>query len=184
MAQKRFARLALMVFAVWFGDAQAENLLPPRITSQDSQLSRCSRGELKAFRWIHVGYAALYLEGCNKNIDIFDRTPKHLRFLYERSIPAKAFREASEEYLKINLGDKYDTWRGAFAAFNRHYKDIEKGDFYDLIYDAQNGLRLFLNNELLGTLDDPEQGLAYFNIWFGDKPFSSALKEALLTPEM
>ncbi|MEQ1545707.1 hypothetical protein [Methyloglobulus sp.] len=32
------------------------------------------------------------------------KLPKQLRFAYEKAIPAKAFREASEEYLKINLG--------------------------------------------------------------------------------
>lgn len=181
MDKKRFTRLAILLGIMSFGKVYAEDLLPP---NQQAELPRCSKGELKAFRWIHVGYAELYLNNCKNPIDVFNDAPKQLRFIYERSIPAKAFREASEEYLKANLGDRYSAWRSAFDRFNRQYKDIDKGDFYDLIYDAENGLRLFLNNELLGALEDPEQGLAYFNIWFGKDPFSNALKEALLTPEM
>lgn len=184
MDQKRFTRLTVLLSAVAFGNAYAENLLPPNINKEQAELSRCSQGELKAFRWIHVGYAGLYLNNCKNPIDVFNDAPKQLRFIYERSIPAKAFREASEEYLKANLGDRYSAWRSDFDRFNRQYRDIDKGDFYDLIYDAENGLRLFLNNELLGTLDDPEQALAYFTIWFGKEPFSNALKESLLTPEM
>ncbi|GAB4266898.1 MAG: hypothetical protein Kow0065_17650 [Methylomicrobium sp.] len=183
MVKKRLARLILLIVALSFGGVRAESSLPLKIDNPSSSLSRCSRGELMAFRWIHVGYAALYLPGC-QTIDMFSASPKRLRFLYERSIPAKAFREAAEEYLKINLGDKFDAWRDAFATFNRHYRDIEQGDYYDLVFDPKSGLSLFLNDDRLATLEDPEQGLAYFSIWFGKEPFSSALKDALLTPEM
>ena len=116
---------------------QAEELFPDTIDSRNSRLSRCSRAELKAFRLIHVGNAALYLGDCKKIGNIFSPDPKHLRFLYEKDIPAKAFKEASEEYLKINLGPKYAEWQPVFVKFNSHYQDIKEGDYYDLIYDPR-----------------------------------------------
>ena len=98
----------------------------------------------------------------------------------ETFIPAKAFKEASEEYLKINLGPKYAEWQPAFDKFNSHYEDIKEGDYYDLIYDPKTGLQLNLNNKPLTALNDPLVSLAYLNIWFGKEPFSEELKDSLL----
>ena len=106
MDKKWLARL-LITLASALPVVQAEELFPVYIDSRNARLSLCSRAELKAFRLIHVGNAALYLDDCKKIGNIFSADPKHLRFLYEKDIPAKAFKEASEEYLKINLGPKY-----------------------------------------------------------------------------
>ena len=105
MDKKWLARL-LITLVTTLPVVQAEELFPDYIDTGNARLSRCSRAELKAFRLIHVGNAALYLDDCKKIGNIFSADPKHLRFLYEKAIPAKAFKEASEEYLKINLGPK------------------------------------------------------------------------------
>jgi gamma-glutamylcyclotransferase (GGCT)/AIG2-like uncharacterized protein YtfP len=179
MDKKWLARLLITLVAT-LPVVQAEELFPDYIDTRNARLSLCSRAELKAFRLIHVGNAALYLDDCRKIGNIFSTDPKHLRFLYEKAIPAKAFKEASEEYLKINLGQNYTAWRPAYDKFNSHYQDIKEGDYYDLIYDPETGLRLNLNNKPLAVLNDPAQSLAYLNIWFGKEPFSDELKEALL----
>ena len=179
MDKKWLARL-LITLASALPVVQAEELFPDYIDSRNARLSRCSRAELKAFRLIYVGNAALYLDDCKKMGNIFSPNPKHLRFLYEKAIPAKAFKEASEEYLKINLGPKYTDWQPAFDKFNSNYQDIKEGDYYDLIYDPKTGLQLNLNNKPLAALNDPAQSLAYLNIWFGKEPFSEELKDSLL----
>ena len=160
-----------------------EDRLPVYLMSKDTHLKRCSRGHLKAFKFFHVGYAALYLDRCQDIKNIFSTSPKRLRFVYDRAVPASAFREASEEYLKTNLGTKFYGWRQDIKQFNQGYKDIEDGDYYDLIFDPKTGLKLHLNGAEVAKLEDPGIGLAYFNIWFGKEPFSESLKEALLTPE-
>ena len=180
MDKKWLARLLITLVTAGPAVQAAEDLFPDTIDSRNARLSRCSRAELKAFRLIHVGNAALYLDDCKKMGTIFSPNPKHLRFLYEKAIPAKAFKEASEEYLKINLGQKYTAWRPAFDKFNSHYQDIKAGDYYDLIYDPKTGLQLNLNNKPLAVLNDPAQSLAYLNIWFGKEPFSEELKDSLL----
>jgi hypothetical protein len=159
---------------------QSEVLFPAQINNTKIQLKLCSQAELKAFRLIHVGNAALYLEDCNKLSDIFSTTPKRLRFLYDTTIPSKAFREASYEYLKINLGEKYSQWKTSFDQFNNNYQDIKAGDYYDLIYDPLTGLLLQLNGKDLATIQDRDIGLAYLNVWFGNEPFSTDLKKTLL----
>jgi Chalcone isomerase-like len=180
MDKKRLTRLLIIVFGLPLV-AQAEELFPPFVKTSEAKLLHCSHAELKAFRLIHVGNAALYLEDCKTTGDIFSKTPKQLRFAYEKAIPAKAFREASEEYLKINLGQKFTEWEKPFKNFNANYRDVKEGDYYDLVYATKTGLQLFLNNKLLGTLKDSAQSLAYFNVWFGKEPFSEDLKKNLLS---
>jgi hypothetical protein len=179
MDKKWLARL-LITLATALPIVQAEELFPDYIDTRNARLSRCSRAELKAFRLIHVGNAALYLEDCKKMDTIFSADHKQLRFLYEKDIPAKAFKETSEEYLKINLGPKYAEWQPVFVKFNSHYQDIKAGDYYDLIYDPKTGLQLNLNNMPLAALNDPVQSLAYLNIWFGKESFSEELNDSLL----
>jgi len=132
------------------------------------------------FRLIHVGNAALYMDDCKQIDAIFNNNFKLLRFFYDKSIPAKAFKDSSEEYLKINLGPRYLDWKNAFDKFNSYYQDIKEGDYYDLIYDPKTGLQLNLNNKPLTALNDPVQSLAYLTIWFGKEPFSEELKASLL----
>ena len=163
--------------------AFANENLPPKLMANKTQLKRCSQGELKAFRIIHVGYAALYLNGCDQLNNVLSPEPKRLRFLYERSIPANAFQEAAVEYLKLNLGLKYDVWQATIEQFNQAYQPVKDGDYYDLSYHPKEGLTLALNGAQLATINDPEIGLAYLNIWFGKDAFSENLKAALLTPE-
>lgn len=169
----------LSVFNVGYSFSAENNRLPKVLVSQEKTLNRCSIGQLKAYRIFHVGYAALYLNDCKNSGDIFSNSNIILRFAYDREIPANAFSEAANEYLKINLGEQFQQWRQSLGNFNNAYRDIKDGDYYDLEYNPQNGLKLQLNGRLLSQISDPEIGLAYFTIWFGEQPFSKKLKTAL-----
>lgn len=175
-----FIKGLIIGFFVLISDGYSEELFPDQVNNSKTRLKLCSQAELKAFRLIHVGNAALYLEDCNKLSDIFSITPKRLRFVYEKPIPAKAFREASNEYLKINLGQKFSQWKTSFDQFNNNYQDIKSGDYYDLLYDPLTGLLLQLNGKDLAAIKEPDIALAYLNVWFGNEPFSADLKKTLL----
>lgn len=177
---KNWLTRILIILTTVLPIVQAEELFPNYIDNKNVRLSLCSQAELKAFLLIHVGNAALYMDDCKKIDAIFYNNSKWLRFVYDKSIPAKAFKDTSEEYLKINLGQRYFAWKTEFDKFNSYYQDIKEGDYYDLIYDPKSGLQLNLNNKTLTVLNDPLQSLAYLNIWFGKEPFSVELKDSLL----
>jgi len=179
MDKKWLGRILILLLTL-LPIVQAEERFPNFIDSKNVKLSRCSEAELKVFRLIHVGNAALYMDDCKQIDAIFNNNFKLLRFFYDKSIPAKAFKDSSEEYLKINLGPRYLDWKNAFDKFNSYYQDIKEGDYYDLIYDPKTGLQLNLNNKPLTALNDPVQSLAYLTIWFGKEPFSEELKASLL----
>lgn len=173
-------KATLMSAALSMSIGYAEERFPAQMQGATIPLKRCSEAEVNAYRYIHVGNAALYLEDCTQLASIFANTAKHLRFAYDQDIPAHAFQEASVEYLKINLGKKYAQWQKQFEQFNSHYHNVKAGDYYDLIYHPQTGLRLQLNGQDLATIKEHEAGLAYLNVWFGEEPFSEALKSQLL----
>ena len=93
MDKKWLARL-LITLASALPVVQAEELFPDYIDSRNARLFLCSRAELKAFRLIHVGNAALYLDDCKKMDTIFSADPKQLRFLYEKAIPQRLLKKS------------------------------------------------------------------------------------------
>ena len=122
---KKWLGRILIILLTLLPIVQAEELFPNFIDSKNVKLSRCSEAELKVFRLIHVGNAALYMDDCKQIDAIFNNNFKLLRFFYDKSIPAKAFKDSSEEYLKINLGPRYLDWKNAFDKFNSYYQDIK-----------------------------------------------------------
>jgi hypothetical protein len=94
MDKKWLARLLITLVTAGPVVQTEEEIFPDYIDSRNAKLSRCSRSELKAFRLIHVGNAALYLEDCKKIGNIFSAGPKHLRFLYEKAIPQRLLKKS------------------------------------------------------------------------------------------
>lgn len=182
MDKRKFTRLifliSILICSYTLGAAEAD--LPTQVNIEKQTLRQCSQGTLKAFSFIQVGFAALYLPDCEQLDSFFTEEPKQLRFLYQRAIPAGAFQRAADYYLEKNLGGQYDKWQAEIERFNENYRDIEEGDYYDLIFLPRIGLSLKLNNLELGKISDPDLALAYFKIWFGAEPFSDDLKQALL----
>lgn len=101
-----------------------------------------------------------------------------LTFRYSREIPARAFREAAENFLLKNGV----TLTPALQAFNDRYRDVKDGDAYRLDYQPAQGLTLSLNGEVLARLDS-DTGWLYFAIWLGEQPFNTTLKARLLGRE-
>ena len=115
---KKWLTRILIILITMLPIVHAEEIFPNYIDSKNVRLSRCSEAELKVFRIIHVGNAALYMDDCKKINAIFYNNYKLLRFLYDKPIPAKAFKETSEEYLKINL----ESWPQLFKQTLSIYK--------------------------------------------------------------
>ena len=75
--------------------------------------------------------------------------------------------------------------------FNSLYRNINNGDRYTLIYLPQMGIRLCLNNVILGTIDfidmttfeQYDLARIIYSVWFGRvAPFSTTMRDELLVP--
>ncbi len=178
-------RLLIMIFLV--GPLSTAYALPPsalpeNINIENTSLQRCSIAPVKALKFIKVGYASLYVNDCDVLTSGLESNLKQLSFEYYKAIPGDAFGKAATNFLVKNLPPEiFDQLEAKITEFNAAYKDIDKGDRYDLRRIPGKGISLYLNGELLSTETDEAFADAYFKIWFGERPFNKKLKSRLLS---
>jgi hypothetical protein len=125
-----------------------------------------------------VGEARLLRRDCN--VDDLLAAPMRLEFSYNREVPGDAFAKAALNFLEKNLNDRdFEQLKPRFERFNSHYRDIGDGDTYAMIYQDEQ-LLLMLNDKPLTEEKGDRFAKAYLRIWFGEKPYSNNLKQALL----
>ncbi|MBZ2188559.1 chalcone isomerase family protein [Alcanivorax sp. JB21] len=143
-------------------------------------MQACTRGDVRALRFIRVGEARLSLDDCARNA-LPLKAPLRLQFSYRRDVPGDAFAEAAETMIKRNAEPEvFAALQPRIKAFNAHYRDIGDGDTYQLDYAPDGRLLLSLNGEPLATESGDEFALHYLNIWFGNDPYNDRLKRDLL----
>ena len=143
-------------------------------------MQACTRGDVRALRFIRVGEARLSLDDCARN-GLPLEPPLRLQFSYRRDVPGDAFAEAAETMIKRNADpDVFAELQPRIQAFNANYRDIGDGDTYQLDYATDGRLLLSLNGEPLATERGDDFALHYLNIWFGDDPYNDRLKRDLL----
>ncbi len=142
----------------------------------------CAELELRAALLFRVGTASLYLPDCARAEDqVIDRVPKQFSLELARSLAGDDLIESAVETLRKNL----ELADGAalpepLDCLARAYIDVEAGDRYDVIYDPEDGLALYLNNEPLKYCPDDGRAELYFLIWFGEEPFHRRMRDELL----
>lgn len=147
-------------------------------TAQAADWQLCHRGDVNALRFFTVGEARLLRKSCT--VDDLLTAPLKLEFSYTREISGDAFAKAAMNYLEKNLNSRdFNQLKPRFQHFNSHYRDIDNGDTYTMVYQDET-LSLLLNKQPLTHEQGDRFAQAYLRIWFGDNPYSKNLKEALL----
>ncbi|MCH8545036.1 MAG: chalcone isomerase family protein [Alcanivorax sp.] len=162
--------------------AMADDLTDPASFFGDDApaMQECTRGDVRALRFIRVGEARLSLDDCARN-GLPLKPPLRLQFSYRRDVPGDAFAEAAETMIKRNAdADTFDALQSRIQAFNANYRDIGNGDTYQLDYAPDGRLLLSLNGEPLAEESGDDFALNYLSIWFGDDPYNDRLKRDLL----
>jgi len=155
------------------------NNFEPVISLDNFTLQQCSVVPIKVMLF-NLGDVALYREQCNEDTELTSQ-PLQLSFIYKRSFDADDFQKSSVELLKRNLDENtYASIEQALVKFNAGYQQAEKGDRYDIRYSDGSGLLLFKNGQQLSQSDNAQLGRLYFDIWFGQDPFSKGMKKDLL----
>lgn len=166
----------LLIFISCGAQAASVTYSQPRLA-----LQRCNVATVKAFVFFDVSKASLYRQSCQHS-PLAISAPLMLTFHYTRDVPAKAFRKSSRHFIKKNLdASLYQQLAARISAFNAGYKDTHAGDTYRLEYRRDQRFLLYFNGHLIARENGKLFAQAYLSIWFGDKPFSDALKAALLT---
>lgn len=142
-------------------------------------LQQCSAVPIRVMVF-NLGDVALYREQCTDESDLTSQ-PVQLSFIYKRQFDAEDFQKSSVELLKRNVDSStFNAIESALIDFNAGYQDARQGDRYDIRFSAETGLMLFKNGQQLSQSDNLQLGEVYFDIWFGDDPFSKRMKNDLL----
>jgi hypothetical protein len=165
-------RLVLLAFAVSTGPAGAvRELAPP----ERYALQPVGQG---TFRWLglHVYDAALWApEG---KLDV--SRPFALVVRYARALDGESIAERTIEEIE-RLGAGTPAQRNEWAVRLRGaIPDVEAGDQLTGVHRPGKGARFYLNDRLLGEIDDPAFASAFFAIWLDARTSLPALRAALI----
>ncbi|GBC60370.1 chalcone isomerase [Desulfonema ishimotonii] len=65
--------------------------------------------------------------------------------------------------------------------FNSFFvREAKKGDVYDIIYTPEAGVRVYIKDKLMGSIQGVEFKKALFAIWLGEKPADTSLRDGML----
>lgn len=150
-------------------------------TAPGKDLTRCAELELRVAGLFRIGTATLYLDQCQDAERILGPVPKQFSLELARSFKGDDLIESARSTLADNLAlDSADDLPAVLRCMADAYVDAESGDRYDVVYRPGDGLRLFLNNDLIRQCDDADDAEKYFMIWFGEEPFHRRMRDRLL----
>ncbi len=91
-----------------------------------------------------------------------------LRIDYRRNIPAaRLISQTRKEWQRLSLyGPQSESWLASLADL---WPDVRRGDSLVLRVNGDLGSDFFLNEELLGTVADPDFGADFLAIWLSDR---------------
>ncbi|MCM5570959.1 chalcone isomerase family protein [Burkholderiaceae bacterium FT117] len=162
-------------------DAAAAAGLPESARAALGAPSLAGAGTLRWFGF-RVYDAQLWTGG--EGLDPRDPTsrPFALELRYARTLSGDAIADRSaEEIARLGRGDA-EARQAWHAAMRRLFPDVSEGDRILGLHRPGGAARFYLNGRLLGEVEDPRFGPAFFAIWLDPATVAPALREALLGP--
>lgn len=153
------------------------------ITSEDNTLILNSTGT-RSFWFIPIYAAALYLPEKHTSAERIIQANVHkqmvMHFIYRKVSKSKLLKTLDQGFSENLSRDQLALIEPEINQLKDLFKTVYKGDRIILDYSPTIGTRLFLNNELQGTIPGENFHEATFRIWLGDKPADTVLKNQLL----
>lgn len=162
--------------------ASATGLFPERSTVADKVFEKQGEKRFVYKRFFKVYDAALYVEPKTPRAAILsgDYGIK-LQFNYLRDIDRDLAIKHAGEALERNLNAaELASIAGRVDQINRVYRSVEEGDSARLVYDPEIGTTYYFNNEKLITIPGKDFASLYFQVWLGENPISTRMRDALL----
>ncbi len=167
-------------------EPKTETEYPDAITvnGQDLVITGVALRE-KTFLKVDVYTVASYVKkgavlGENKAQDILElEEPKLLQMDVTRGFSNEKLKKAFSEVIDKNYDDK-SAFQGAMDEFLGYFTaDAQEGDRLIFGFCPAEGLKVVLNGEELGMIDNPAFMKALWTVWFGKKPADKKMRENL-----
>lgn len=173
------ALIALICFPL-LGNASID--VRDSFPAQRDDLPLRGAGTATWMRVVNVYDAALFAPvNAGSRQLLSDDVPVKLELAYHTRVTAAQIIKAAEVVLERQHGPGVlDTYRDQIRQLHASYRDVSRGDRYRLELKPGQGVHLYMNDELLITLEDEAFGRLYLGIWLGEDPLSDNLRTALL----
>jgi hypothetical protein len=178
--------LLCILYVAAIGARQLGNVsLPDKVTLKDTdvELQLNGMGYRSKF-FVKVYVAALYTESkaSSREAVLAQTGPKRvvMHFVYDK-VSREKMNDAWQEGLEDNNSEeqlkKLQTRLNTFVSY---FPDLKAGDVVLLDYIPATGTHVNLNGEEKGVIEGADFYRALLDVWLGDEPADSDLKEALL----
>jgi hypothetical protein len=129
---------------------------------------------------LHVYDARLFVPRAGFDVRRFADHPFALELTYARKLDGRAIAERSDSEIgRLGLGtaDQRTRWLQAMTAL---FPDVRAGQQLAGINVPGRGAEFYLDGRLLGRIDDPAFGPAFFAIWLDARTTAPELRASLL----
>lgn len=170
----RSALAALLLAA-----AAARADVPPHLGRALGEATPAGSGRLTWFG-LHVYDARLFVPASGFDPRRYADHPFALELTYARQLNGRAIAERSDaEIARLGLGtpEQRTRWLAAMAAL---FPDVRSGQSLAGVHRPGEATEFYLDGRLLGRIEDPAFGPAFFAIWLDSRTTAPALRAGLL----
>jgi len=175
---RSLTRSALVALALALaGPALAD--VPPHVGRALGDARAAGSGRLTWFG-LHVYDARLYVPAGGIDPRRYAEHPFALELTYARTLAGRAIAErSSAEIARLGLGteEQRARWLQAMTAL---FPDVRSGQRLAGVHVPLRGTEFYLDGRLLGRIDDPAFGAAFFAIWLDARTVAPDLRASLL----
>lgn len=171
--------VATLLGAATLVAAPARADVPPHLERALGEARPAGSGRLTWFG-LHVYDARLFVPAAGFDARRYAEQPFALELTYARRLSGRAIAERSEaEMARLGLGsaEQRARWLQAMAAL---FPDVEAGQRLAGVHMPGRGTEFHLDGRLLGRIDDPAFGPAFFAIWLDARTPAPDLRASLL----
>jgi Chalcone isomerase-like len=183
---KRLLVMVLIVFMIspaavakQIGDVT----LPDSLMAGKNELILNGAGFRKKL-FIKVYAGGLYLKKKNhdhKKIIDSDESMALRLHIVSGVITTKKMTDAIDKGFKNSTGENITSFKIEMAKFKSFFADeIKKDNIFDIIYVPTEGISVYKNESLKGTIQGFDFKKIVFGIWLGEKPADAKLKKRML----
>ena len=131
---------------------------------------------------VNVYVAALYLENRTDDAEVVasSEQKKVLHLYFVRNVTRQDIVNAYEEGFRINAGTEQLGLQREIEQLSSWMKDLGAGESMIYTYVPGRGLTVEVDDEIMGTIENPAFARAFFRLFVGREPPNTGLKAGLL----
>ena len=134
--------------------------------------------------WMDMYAGALYLDKKNADANgiVNGNQPMAIKLhIVSKLISSDKMIDAVTEGFENSTSGKTSKISSEIAQFIGYFsEEIKQNDIFDMVYLPKDGVKVYKNNKLLGTIKGADFKRALFGIWLSNNPADKNLKQSML----